>query len=103
MKNLVAALALSFVLVGCAASERGQTCFMSVYEDSSYVYCRYEAFANAEYPEQSHAAETERIRWLESWLRENGLGGKSYDIASRNVVRTYGQDCDIFYEVRVRK
>ena len=103
MRKLVAALALSFVLVGCAASERGKTSFMSVYEDSTYVYCRYEAFANAEYPEQSHAAETARIRWLEASLRENGLGGKSYDIASRNVVRTYGEDGDIFYEIRVRK
>lgn len=103
MRTLLAALLLSFVVTGCAAPDRGQTSFMSVYEDNTYVYCRYEAVANAEYPENSHAAETARIRWLESWLRENGLGGKSYDIASRNAVRTYGEDCDIFYEVRVRK
>lgn len=103
MKILLPALLLSFVLVGCAAADRGQTSFMSVYEDNAYVYCRYEAIANAEYPENSHAAETERIRWLEVWLRENNLGRKGYDITSRNAVRTYGEDCDIFYEVRVRK
>ena len=91
------------LLAGCAAPDLSQTSFMSVYEDAAYTYCRYEAYADANYPEASRAAEASRMKWLEAWLRENGLGGRKYEIASRNAVRKNGNDYDIFYEVRVVK
>ena len=103
MKSVLVASLLVCLLAGCAAPDLSKTSFMSVYEDTAYIYCRYEAYANAEYPEASRDAEAARMKWLEAWLHQNGLGGKRYEIASRNTVRTSRNDFDIFYEVRVAK
>ena len=103
MKLSLAVCILACFLAACAAPDLSQTSFMAVYEDNAYTYCRYEAYADANYPEASRAAEANRMKWLEAWLRENGLGGRKYEIASRNAVRKNGNDYDIFYEVRVVK
>lgn len=97
-------LACLWVLLqtGCA-SPRTQTNFLTVFEDAQYVYCRYDAFADATYPLRSDEAEATRMRWLESWLHENHLGAKGYEVTSRNVVRNDRDRHDIFYEVRVAK
>ena len=103
MKLVLSVCILACFLAACAAPELGRTSFMTVYEDGAYTYCRYEAYADASYPEASREAEAARMKWLESWLRDNRLGGKKYEIASRNAVRRAGSDYDIFYEVRVAR
>lgn len=57
------------------------------------------------YREDSASAEAERIRWLETWLADNGLCRAGYEITSRRpVVRSdiLGRVFDIHYTGRCR-
>lgn len=102
MKQIILAIALA-ALTGCASMDRdAMSSLEPTHEDSSYRYFKFTAATNA-----IHKDEQTRIEWLETWLRDNGMAGKPYEITTRREVvkgsTMFGPIHDIYYTVRVTK
>lgn len=71
------------VFTACAAVDRPTMSEFEPMGDSSF---RFQAKADAIYPEASPAAESERMRWLQTYLDNNGLCRSGYELTDRKVV-----------------
>lgn len=101
-------LSIIIALAGCASLDRSDlTSLEPLREDTSYRYFKFKAFADLVYPLDSESGERTRMEWLETWLIDNGLGGKKYEVVSRvPVVKNkglLGDTYDVFYEVKVSR
>lgn len=100
--------ALLLSIFGCASLDRvAVTKFEPTRTETNAQFFKFTAFADAAYPLKSEEAERTRINWLETWLRDNGYGAKTYEVISRVPVLRQkgliGDTYDIFYEVKVVK
>lgn len=101
-------LSIFIFLAGCAAMDRADLTYLEpLREDASYRYFKFKAFADLVYPLDSESGERTRMEWLETWLDDNGLAGKKYEVVSRvPVVKNkglFGDTHDVFYEVKVSR
>ncbi len=75
-----------FLLAGCAAYDRPA---LSTFEPLTETTFRYQAKTDSlVYREESPTAETERMRWLETYLTDNKFCPQGYEITSRKPVVT---------------
>lgn len=97
------------VLAGCATVDRmNLSKFEPLRSDATHQHFKYTVTGNSTgMAVDSADAERERMEWLQTWLDENGLQGKKYEVVSRTPVTKgpslFGQVHEIFYEVKVQR
>lgn len=94
---------------GCATVDRmNLSKFEPIRSDATHRYFKYTVTGNSTGQAVDSAdAERERMEWLQTWLDDNGMAGKKYEVVSRMPVvkgpSLFGQVHEIFYEVKVHR
>lgn len=96
-------------LAGCSNLDRvNTTSFAPLRSDALQEVYLFTANADVVRPLDSSEAEKTRMEWLQTWMKDNGLAGKSYTILSRKAVLRNtgvfgGAVYDVYYEVSIKK
>ena len=83
MRLAALALILAAALGGCAEKDRLAA---TQFKPTGPATFEYDAKADVSYPASSENAETDRMAWLKTYLDDNGLCPKGYEITGRNAV-----------------
>jgi hypothetical protein len=107
MKKILFILLLA-ALASCAGIDRrGVSTLEPLRSDAQFRYFRFTAGTGVNYAVESASAEATRMDWLRTWLDDNGMADKTYEIVSRQPVQRdqqlFGPVGTIYYEVKVPK
>lgn len=107
MKKILFILML-VVLASCAGIDRrGMSTLEPLRSDAQFRYFKFIAGTGVNYAVESSSAEATRMEWLRTWLDDNGMADKTYEIVSRQTVQRdqqlFGPVGTIYYEVKVAR